>query len=249
MTRLFYSLQFRLILGFALVLAMALATVSFYPAHHITTGEGGAVATSRPELRTILESLRDWGRACWCEPGKANTCGKRFDWQIGDLPYGYDHKYTYSHVGYNLKLTDLQAAIGVAQLAKLPTFIETRKRNWKHLTEGFRDLEEFFVLPEPTPGSDPSWFGYALSVRPNAPFARHSLIQHLESHQIATRLLFGGNLLRQPAYQGKPHRIVGDLVNSDYVMNHTFWLGVYPGLTMAALDYLVDVVTTFVRRC
>ena len=226
-----------------------LATISFYPAHQITTGEGGAVATSRPELRVILESLRDWGRACWCEPGKVNTCGKRFDWQVGDLPYGYDHKYTYSHIGYNLKLTDLQAAIGVEQLVKLPAFIETRKQNWQHLTEGFRDLEEFFVLPEPTPGSDPSWFGHALSVRPDAPFTRHGLIQHLESHQIATRLLFGGNLLRQPAYKDKPHRVVGDLANSDYVMNHTFWLGVYPGLPVAALDYLVDVVTTFVRRC
>ena len=224
-----------------------MATISFYPAHHITTGEGGAVATNTPTLCTILESFRDWGRACWCEPGKANTCGKRFDWQVGDLPYGYDHKYTYSHIGYNLKLTDMQAAVGVAQLEKLPAFIETRKRNWRHLTEGFGALEEFFVLPAATPHSDPSWFGYALSVRPDAPFTRHALVQHLEDCQIATRQLFGGNLLRQPAYKDRPHRIVADLSNSDRVMNQTFWLGVYPGLTTAALDHIVDVVTRFVH--
>ena len=224
-----------------------MATISFYPAHHITTGEGGAVATSTPALRTVVESFRDWGRACWCEPGKANTCGKRFDWQIGDLPYGYDHKYTYSHIGYNLKLTDLQAAVGVAQLAKLPGFIETRKRHWQYLAEGFRSLEEFFVFPEPTPQSDPSWFGYVLSVRPTAPFTRHQLVQHLEANQIGTRQLFGGNLLRQPAYKDRPHRVVGTLDNSDYVMNHTFWLGVYPGLTTTALDHVVNVATTFAR--
>lgn len=224
-----------------------LATMSFYPAHHITMGEGGAVATNSPALRTIVESFRDWGRACWCEPGKENTCGKRFDWQIGDLPFGYDHKYTYSHIGYNLKLTDLQAAVGVAQLEKLPAFIDARKRNWQHLTNGFRPLEEFFVLPQPTPNSEPSWFGYVVSVKPTAPFTRHQLVQHLEANQIGTRQLFGGNLLRQPAYRDQPHRVAGTLENSDYVMDRTFWLGVYPGLTTSALDHVVDVVTTFVR--
>src|SRR6202046_4388509 len=184
-----------------------IATVSFYPAHHITTGEGGAVFTNEPGLKRIVESFRDWGRDCWCDPGKDNTCGKRFDWQLGDLPHGYDHKYTYSHVGYNLKLTDMQAAVGVAQLEKLDGFIAARRRNAAALQEGLRDMQEFFVLPEATAGSDPSWFRFPLAVRPEAPFSRHDVVRHLEARKIATRELFGGNLIRQPAYKGLTHRV------------------------------------------
>ncbi|MEO6221820.1 MAG: lipopolysaccharide biosynthesis protein RfbH, partial [Vicinamibacterales bacterium] len=200
-----------------------LATLSFYPAHHITMGEGGAVLTNQPKLKTVVESFRDWGRDCWCAPGKADTCGKRFDWQLGDLPAGYDHKYIYSHVGYNLKATDMQAAVGVSQLAKLPRFIDARRRNWTRLREGLVSLQEFMLLPEPTPHSEPSWFGFALTIRETAPFSRRELVRFLEARHIGTRLLFGGNLLRQPAYQGVPHRVVGDLVNTDIVMNSTFW--------------------------
>lgn len=218
-----------------------LATVSFYPAHHITMGEGGCVLTNRPKLKTLVESFRDWGRDCWCEPGKENTCGKRFDWQLGELPYGYDHKYIYSHIGYNLKLTDMQAAVGVAQLKKLLAFIEARRRNFQLLYEGLRDLEEFFVLPQATPGSEPSWFGFPLAVRPEAPFTRNEVVRYLEKHKIATRLLFGGNLVRQPAYLEVPHRVVGSLENSDFVMNHVFWIGVYPGLSPAMLEYMIEV--------
>jgi CDP-6-deoxy-D-xylo-4-hexulose-3-dehydrase len=225
-----------------------LATVSFYPAHHITMGEGGCVLTNSPKLKTLVESFRDWGRDCWCAPGKENTCGKRFEWQLGELPYGYDHKYIYSHIGYNLKLTDMQAAVGVAQLKKLPQFIEARKRNWKLLYEGLKPLEEFLILPQPTPGSDPSWFGFAITVRPEAPFTRNELVRYLENNKIATRLLFGGNLIRQPAYQDVPHRVVGELKNTDIVMNHTFWVGVYPGLTEQMIAYVVETVTTFVLK-
>jgi len=216
-----------------------LATTSFYPAHHITMGEGGSVLTDKPLLRTLAESFRDWGRDCWCAPGKDNTCGKRFEWQLGDLPCGYDHKYTYSHIGYNLKMTDMQAAVGVAQLDKLPGFIAARKRNFRTLYDGLRDLEEYFVLPEPTPGSDPSWFGFPLAVRPEAPFDRTWVVHYLESRKIATRLLFGGNLVRQPAYRDVPHRVVGRLENSDFVMERVFWIGVYPGLTAEMIDYVV----------
>jgi len=223
-----------------------LATQSFYPAHHITMGEGGAVLTSRPALKTIVESFRDWGRDCWCAPGKADTCGKRFDWQLGDLPRGYDHKYTYSHIGYNLKATDMQAAVGVAQLGKLPAFIDARRRNWTRLRESLQHLDEFFLLPAPAPDSDPSWFGFALTIRTSAPFTRSSLIAHLEARRIGTRLLFGGNLLRQPAYRDIPHRVVGPLETSDLVMNQTFWLGVYPGLTDPMIDYVVESVDAFV---
>jgi len=223
-----------------------LATVSFYPAHHITMGEGGCVLTNSPKLKTLVESFRDWGRDCWCAPGKENTCGKRFEWQLGELPYGYDHKYIYSHIGYNLKLTDMQAAVGVAQLKKLPQFIEARKRNWKLLYEGLKPLEEFLILPQPTPGSDPSWFGFAITVRPEAPFTRNDLVRYLENRKIATRLLFGGNLIRQPAYQDVPRRVVGELKNTDVVMNHTFWVGVYPGLTEQMIAYVIETVTTFV---
>lgn len=218
-----------------------LATVSFYPAHHITMGEGGCVLAEKPLLKTILESFRDWGRDCWCEPGKADTCGKRFDWQLGQLPHGYDHKYTYSHIGYNLKMTDMQAAVGVSQLKKLPEFIARRRANFAALHRGLKDLEEFFILPEPTPNSEPSWFGFPLAVRPDAPFNRNQVIAFLESRRIATRLLFGGNLLRQPAYQGITHRVVGSLENTDFIMNQVFWIGVFPGLTSDMLAYVLDV--------
>ena len=218
-----------------------LATVSFYPAHHITMGEGGCVVTNRSRLKKLVESFRDWGRDCWCPPGDDNTCGTRFEWQLGTLPYGYDHKYIYSHIGYNLKMTDMQAAVGVAQLKKLPQFIETRKKNWQHLRQGLAPFAEFLILPEPTPNSDPSWFGFLLSVRPDAPFTRNELINYLETNQVATRLLFGGNLTRQPAYQHINYRVVGDLINTDLVMNHTFWIGVYPSLSTEMLDYMLDV--------
>jgi CDP-6-deoxy-D-xylo-4-hexulose-3-dehydrase len=218
-----------------------LATVSFYPAHHITMGEGGCVLAEKPMLKTILESFRDWGRDCWCEPGKANTCGKRFDWQLGQLPHGYDHKYTYSHIGYNLKMTDMQAAVGVSQLKKLPEFIAKRRANFAALHHGLKDLEEFFILPEPTPHSEPSWFGFPIAVRPDAPFNRNQVIAFLESRKIGTRLLFGGNLLRQPAYQDIKHRVVGSLENTDFIMNQVFWIGVYPGITPEMLAYVLDV--------
>jgi CDP-6-deoxy-D-xylo-4-hexulose-3-dehydrase len=224
-----------------------LATLSFYPAHHITMGEGGAVLTDRPRLKTLVESFRDWGRDCWCAPGKADTCGKRFDCELGELPHGYDHKYIYSHIGYNLKATDMQAAVGVSQLEKLPRFIEARKRNWRRLRDGLRHLEEFLILPQATANSDPSWFGFALSVRSGAPFTRRALVRFLESRRIGTRLLFGGNLLRQPAYRDVPRRVVGDLDNTDFVMANTFWLGVFPGLTDQMVDYMVENVDGFVQ--
>jgi CDP-4-dehydro-6-deoxyglucose reductase, E1 len=217
-----------------------LATTSFYPAHHITMGEGGSVLTEKPLLRTLVESFRDWGRDCWCAPGKDNTCGKRFDWQLGDLPCGYDHKYTYSHIGYNLKMTDMQAAVGVAQMGKLDGFIRVRRRNFEALREGLQDLEEFVVLPEATPNSEPSWFGFPIAVRPDAPFSRNQVIRHLEERKIATRLLFGGNLVRQPAYQDVGHRVAAPLTNTDFIMNQVFWIGVFPGITTAMLDYMLE---------
>lgn len=224
-----------------------LATTSFYPAHHITMGEGGCVLTQSPALKKLVESFRDWGRDCWCDPGNDNTCGKRFEWQLGDLPCGYDHKYTYSHVGYNLKLTDMQAAVGVAQLGKLPAFIEARRRNFEALWSGLADLQEFFVLPEATPGAEPSWFGFPIAVRPDAPFNRDSIVRHLEGNKIGTRLLFAGNLVRQPAYKDLNYRVVGDLANSDYVMNQVFWVGVYPGITPRMLDFVVGTFHEFAR--
>ncbi|RLS35588.1 MAG: lipopolysaccharide biosynthesis protein RfbH [Planctomycetota bacterium] len=223
-----------------------IATCSFYPAHHITMGEGGIVFTDSPRLEKLVESFRDWGRDCWCEPGQDDTCGKRFDWQLGELPHGYDHKYIYSHIGYNLKATDMQAAVGVAQLDKLDGFIDARKRNFTRLWNGLEPLSEFFVLPEATPGSSPSWFGFPLSVRPSAPFTRRDLVRHLDTARIGTRQLFGGNLLRQPAYQDRPLRVAGDLAGADYIMRHTLWLGVYPGLTDAHVDAIVGAITTFV---
>jgi CDP-6-deoxy-D-xylo-4-hexulose-3-dehydrase len=220
-----------------------IATVSFYPAHHITMGEGGAVLTDQPKLKKIIESFRDWGRDCWCETGKDNTCGKRFDWQLGDLPAGYDHKYTYSHIGYNLKVTDMQAAIGVSQLKKLPHFIERRRENFDYLTERLSALQDFFILPQATPNSTPSWFGFPIYVRPDAPFTRDDTVRWLEKHKIGTRLLFGGNLIRQPAYRGQTYRIVGDLARSDEVMHRVFWIGVYPGLTEPMLEYVGETLT------
>jgi CDP-6-deoxy-D-xylo-4-hexulose-3-dehydrase len=221
------------------------ATVSFYPAHHITMGEGGALLTDKPKLKKVIESFRDWGRDCWCEPGKDNTCYKRFDWQLGDLPQGYDHKYTYSHIGYNLKATDMQAAVGVSQLKKLNGFIEKRRKNFDYLTELLSPLQEFFVLPKATQNSTPSWFGFPILVRPEAPFSRDELVRHLEAHKIGTRLLFGGNLIRQPAYRDKEYRVVGDLKKSDEVMRRVFWIGVYPGLTKPMLDYVGETMRQF----
>ena len=226
----------------------ALSTFSFYPAHHITTGEGGCVCGSERELKVLAESFRDWGRDCWCEPGRDNTCGKRFDWKLGELPFGYDHKYCYSHIGYNLKATDMQAAVGVSQMKKLPGFIERRRANFEALREGLRDLEEFLVLPEATAGSVPSWFGFPLTVRDGAPFDRNDLVLHLEEHKIATRLLFGGNLIRQPAYRNVPYRVSGDMTISDTVMNRTFWIGVYPGISQPMIDYMLEVFTEFRKR-
>jgi len=223
-----------------------LATTSFYPAHHITMGEGGSVLTQSGVLRKIVESFRDWGRDCWCPPGVDNTCGRRFDWQLGDLPYGYDHKYVYSHIGYNLKLTDMQAAVGVAQLAKLPRFIAARRKNFARLYEGLKSLEDRFILPAITPRSNPSWFGFALTIRPGANIDRLALTQHLESRRIGTRLLFGGNLMKQPAYEGLPRRIVGSLDNADIITTNTFWIGVHPGLDDARIDYMIESLREFV---
>jgi len=225
-----------------------IATVSFYPAHHITMGEGGAVLTNKPDLQILIDSFRDWGRDCWCHPGKDNTCGKRFDWQLGSLPCGYDHKYTYSHIGYHLKATDMQAALGASQIEKLPGFIERRKENFRILTAALKPAEEYLLLPEATPGSDPSWFGFPVGVREGAPFTREELIRALEAKKIATRLLFGGNLLRQPAYEGCEYRVIGNLPNTDYVMNNVFWIGVYPGLTKPMLDYVAETIIHFVAE-
>jgi CDP-6-deoxy-D-xylo-4-hexulose-3-dehydrase len=217
-----------------------LATFSFYPAHHITMGEGGCVATNQPQLTKLVESFRDWGRDCWCAPGKDNTCGRRFDWQLGSLPYGYDHKYTYSHIGYNLKITDMQAAVGVSQLEKLELFIAARRNNFRYLSEQLQPLSEVFLLPQATPRSEPSWFGYPLAVRPESGLKWNEVIRFLDFRKIGTRVLFGGNLLRQPAYRNIEKRVIGDLPNSDFVANHVFWIGVYPGLTRPMLDYLVE---------
>lgn len=224
-----------------------LSTLSFYPAHHITTGEGGAVLIKKAAHKTIVESFRDWGRDCWCASGKDNTCLKRYDWTLGELPEGYDHKYTYSHLGYNLKSGDIQAAIGLAQLARLDDFIEKRRENWAYLRTGLSQLEDVFILPKPTEGSNPSWFGFAITVKSNSPKTRNQIVQGLNGLQIATRLLFGGNLLRQPAFMGTPRRVVGDLKNTDTIMNDTFWIGVWPGLTSEMLNYVVESLTKIMR--
>ncbi len=215
-------------------------TLSFYPAHHITMGEGGAVFTNNSDLKRIIESFRDWGRDCYCQPGKDNTCGKRFAWQLGTLPFGYDHKYTYSHLGYNLKISDMQAACALAQMDRLPGFIEIRKRNFNILKDRLRTCEEFLVLPEATIGSDPSWFGFPITIRDEAGIARVDLLRYLDQYKIGTRLLFAGNLTRQPYFEGHIHRISGDLTNTDKVMNNTFWIGVYPGLSEEMLSFMVE---------
>jgi CDP-6-deoxy-D-xylo-4-hexulose-3-dehydrase len=217
-----------------------LSTFSFYPAHHITNGEGGAVLVKKAAHKIIVESFRDWGRDCWCPPGCDNTCLKRYEWTLGELPEGYDHKYTYSHLGYNLKSGDIQAAIGLAQLDRLDSFIELRRRNWKYLESGLKGLEEFLLLPEASPDCDPSWFGFALTVKEGGPKTRNQIVQELNEAKIATRLLFGGNLLRQPAFMGTPRRVIGELTNTDIVMNDTFWIGVWPGLTIPMLDYMIE---------
>ena len=214
-----------------------IATLSFYPAHHITMGEGGAVFTNHDELKTIAESFRDWGRDCYCAPGKDNTCGTRFCWKLGDLPLGYDHKYTYSHLGYNLKITDMQAACGLAQLEKAPQFIQTRKDNFAFLKERLKDCEEFVNLPEATEHSDPSWFGFPITLKENCPVTRLDLLTYLDQNKIGTRLLFAGNLTRQPYMAGANYRISGELTTTDNVMNNTFWIGVQPALTRAMLEF------------
>ncbi|RSN57813.1 MULTISPECIES: lipopolysaccharide biosynthesis protein RfbH [Actinomadura] len=223
-----------------------MSTASFYPAHHITMGEGGCVVVGNPKLARIVESFRDWGRDCWCEPGESNRCLKRFDYQLGSLSYGYDHKYTFSHVGYNLKSTDLQAALGLSQLEKLPAFGAARRRNWAALREGLADLEDVLLLPSATPDSDPSWFGFLITIREDAPFTRREFVAFLEERQIQTRLLFGGNLTRHPAYQEVEYRVAGDLANSDVITDRTFWIGVYPGITPEMTDYMVESVHEFV---
>jgi CDP-6-deoxy-D-xylo-4-hexulose-3-dehydrase len=217
-----------------------IGTLSFYPAHHITMGEGGAVFTNDHELKKIAESFRDWGRDCYCAPGKDNTCGKRFDWKLGGLPEGYDHKYIYSHLGYNLKITDMQAACGLAQMDRLEDFIKTRKSNFTYLKERLKNSDEFLILPEPTPKSDPSWFGFPITLRSSKNLKRVKILTYLDQHQIGTRLLFSGNLTRQPYMKGCNYRISGELINTDRVMNDTFWVGVYPGLTQQMLDFVAE---------
>lgn len=219
-----------------------IGTLSFYPAHQITMGEGGAVFTSHPVLRRGMETFRDWGRDCYCEPGKDNTCKRRFDWQLGELPHGYDHKYIYSHMGFNLKITDMQAAVGVAQLGHLDGFVEARRRNFDMLKDGLRDLEEYFILPEATPNSRPSWFGFVITLRDNAPFRRDDIVRHLNERKIGTRLLFGGNLIRQPYMKGRNYRVHGNLTNSDRIVDQTFWIGVYPGLGTEQIGYVLETI-------
>jgi len=225
-----------------------IATCSFYPAHHITMGEGGAVLTDRALLRRVLESMRDWGRDCWCAPGKDNTCGKRFGWHLGQLPEGYDHKYTYNHIGYNLKVSDMQAAVGLSQLDRAPEFISRRRENFAYLKAALRELSDILILPEATPNSDPSWFGFPIAVRPESGRTRDHVVQFLEGRKIGTRLLFGGNLLRQPAYEDIQCRVIGELTNADFVMENVFWIGVYPGLKKAQLDYMVLSLHDAVRK-
>jgi CDP-6-deoxy-D-xylo-4-hexulose-3-dehydrase len=216
-----------------------LATLSFYPAHHITMGEGGAIFTNSKKLERIAESFRDWGRDCYCEPGKDNTCNKRFGWKLGDLPFGYDHKYTYSHLGYNMKITDMQAACGLAQLEKLNLFITKRKENFNFLYNNLKNLEDFLILPEPEKNSDPSWFGFALSLRKNNQYNRNDLIKYLNENKIGTRLLFSGNLIKQPYMKSITFKVFGELKNTDFIMNNTFWIGLYPGLSLKHLEYVI----------
>ena len=222
-----------------------IATCSFYPAHHITMGEGGMIFTKDRELRTIIESFRDWGRDCYCGPGCDNTCGKRFGQQLGSLPMGYDHKYTYSHLGYNLKITDMQAACALAQMDRLPDFVAARQRNFAFLKARLKSCEEFLILPEATAHSEPSWFGFPLTLRASAGIERVELLKYLDQYKIGTRLLFAGNLTRQPYFEGRNYRISGELTNTDRVMNDTLWIGVYPGLTEAMLDFMCEKIETF----
>ena len=222
-----------------------IATLSFYPAHHITMGEGGAVLTNSSELKQIAESFRDWGRDCYCPPGKDNTCGKRYCWKLGDLPLGYDHKYTYSHMGYNLKITDMQAACGLAQLDRLEGFVEQRKENFDFLIKKFRNLEEFLILPAPTPHSDPSWFGFPVTLRSTSPVGRLELLTYLEQEKVGTRLLFAGNLVRQPYMAGKNYRVSNELTHTDRVMNDTFWIGLQPTLTQDMLTYSASKIASY----
>jgi CDP-6-deoxy-D-xylo-4-hexulose-3-dehydrase len=224
-----------------------LATVSFYPAHHITTGEGGAVLVKSPLVKKQVESFRDWGRDCYCETGHDNTCKKRFEWQLGELPHGYDHKYIYSHIGYNLKATDIQAALGVSQLKKLEGFVEKRKENFEYLFAGLRDIEGL-TMPRATHNSDPSWFGFPITLESDHPVDREELLRFLDNRKIGTRLMFAGNITRQPAYANVDFKIVGDLNNSDVVMRRSFWIGVYPGLSTVMLDYVMDSIKEFMRR-
>ena len=221
------------------------ATLSFYPAHHITMGEGGAVFTRHDDVRRAMESFRDWGRDCYCKPGKDNTCGKRFGWKLGELPFGYDHKYTYAHVGYNLKITDMQAAAGLAQLERLPGFIEARRRNFAQLRARLDPLQDALILPEATPRSEPSWFGFPITLREEADVSRVDLLEYLDQKKIGTRLLFGGNLVRQPYMKNQRFRLGSELKQTDRIMNDTFWIGVYPGLTFEMLDYAADAIGTF----
>ncbi len=224
-----------------------ISTCSFYPAHHITMGEGGAVLTNDPLLKKIILSFRDWGRDCWCEPGHDNTCEKRFSWQLGKLPFGYDHKYIYSHIGYNLKVTDMQAAVGVEQLKKLPEFIEKRKENFKILYDGLRKYEKYFILPQATRNSEPSWFGFPILVREGTSFTRDETVKYLEENKIATRMLFGGNLTKQPAYENIKYRIFGPLENTDLVMNNLFWIGVYPGISQEEISFILNKIGKFMK--
>ncbi len=221
------------------------STCSFYPAHHITMGEGGAVLTSDPLLKKIVLSFRDWGRDCWCEPGHDNTCEKRFSWQLGELPFGYDHKYIYSQIGYNLKITDMQAAIGVEQLEKLPSFIKIRKKNFRFVLEKLRKYEKYFVFSQATDNSEPSWFGFPVLVKGNVPFTRGEIVNYLEENKIATRMLFGSNLTKQPAYENVKYKVIDSLKNTDLVMSNLFWIGVYPGITEEKLKYMVRMINKF----
>lgn len=224
-----------------------IATVSFYPPHHITMGEGGALVTNDNQLKRLIESFRDWGRDCWCEPGCDNTCGKRFEWQLGELPYGYDHKYIYSHIGYNLKVTDMQAAVGVEQLKKLPSFVEARKKNFNLLYKGLERYEKYFILPKTELKADPSWFAFPITIKEDANFARKDLITFIEKANIETRLIFGGNIIRQPAFKNIKCKIIGGLTNSDIIMKNSFFIGVYPGITDAMIDYILATFRNFIE--